>query len=82
VRVAVHNDGPPIPAEVLPRIFEPFERGEAGGSGLGLGLYIVREIARAHRGEVEVVSAGGAGTTFTLTLPVHPPSRPDSPPAT
>ena len=72
VRVAVHNDGPPIAPEVLPRIFEPFERGEADGSGLGLGLYIVREIARAHRGDVEVISAHGAGTTFTLTLPVHP----------
>jgi signal transduction histidine kinase len=80
--VAVHNDGPPIPAEVLPRIFEPFERGEAGGAGLGLGLYIVREIARAHRGEVEVASSTGAGTTFTLTLPVRPSSRADLRPAT
>jgi signal transduction histidine kinase len=76
ITVAVHNDGPPIPAEVLPRIFEPFERGEAEGAGLGLGLYIVREIARAHRGDVEVVSADGVGTTFTLTLPVRPTGSP------
>lgn len=72
IEVAVHNDGPAIPREVLPRIFEPFERGQQDGTGLGLGLYIVRQIAHAHRGEVAVASSSEAGTTFTLRLPVAP----------
>ncbi len=72
IEVAVHNDGPAIPVEVLPRIFEPFERGDQDGTGLGLGLYIVRQIAHAHHGEVAVASSNEAGTTFTLRLPVAP----------
>ena len=72
VEVVVHNDGPPIPREVIPKIFEPFERGQQDGTGLGLGLYIVRQIAHAHRGEVAVASSSEMGTTFTLRLPVAP----------
>jgi signal transduction histidine kinase len=69
VEVAVHNDGPPIPAGLLTVIFEPFERGADHGAGLGLGLYIVRAIARAHEGEVAVTSSAEQGTTFVLRLP-------------
>ena len=73
VRVEVHNDGAPIPAEILPGIFEPFRRAVVGNahptSGLGLGLFIVHEIARGHGGEVEVRSREGEGTTFTVRLP-------------
>jgi signal transduction histidine kinase len=67
--VRVHNDGPPIGRDLLPRIFEPFERGSQDGSGLGLGLYIVRQIARGHGGDVSVTSSVEAGTTFVLRLP-------------
>jgi signal transduction histidine kinase len=52
------------------RIFEPFERGQEGGAGLGLGLYVVNEIARAHGGSVSVSSSRELGTIFTLTLPI------------
>jgi signal transduction histidine kinase len=69
VEVSVSNHGPAIPADLLPIIFEPFERGEVGGAGLGLGLYIVREIARGHGGEVSVESTDEHGTTFVLRLP-------------
>jgi two-component system sensor histidine kinase/response regulator len=69
VHVAVQNDGPPIAADFLTTIFEPFERGTQEGKGLGLGLYIVREIARSHGGDVSVTSSPGDGTTFTLLLP-------------
>ena len=48
VVLSVHNDGEPIPAEVLPALFEPFRRGERSAGGLGLGLYIVREVIRRH----------------------------------
>jgi two-component system sensor histidine kinase/response regulator len=69
VVLEVHNEGPPIDIRVLPALFEPFRRGEEGGAeGLGLGLYIVREIARAHEGSVDATSSC-EGTTFTVTLP-------------
>jgi signal transduction histidine kinase len=71
VVVQVHNEGPPIPSDVLPHIFEPFRRGpsdRASGDGLGLGLYIVRTLVEAHRGTIEVVT-GSDGTTFQVSLP-------------
>ena len=68
VEIAVHNDGPPIPAEVLPLIFEPFNRGPDKGAGLGLGLYIAREIVRSHDGEIAARSSIEGGTTFTIRL--------------
>jgi sigma-B regulation protein RsbU (phosphoserine phosphatase) len=69
--ICVHNHGEPIPAQVLPHLFEPMIRGEksAGSRGVGLGLYIVRAIAQAHGGEASAVSLPGAGTTFTISLP-------------
>ncbi|HEX8441628.1 PAS domain-containing sensor histidine kinase [Archangium sp.] len=72
VCMEVHNGGPPIPAELLPRIFEPFRRATDEGhptSGLGLGLFIVHQIARAHGGRVEVRSTEAEGTTFRVWLP-------------
>jgi len=69
VEIAIHNAGPPIPPERLPVIFHPFERGAQAGAGLGLGLFIVREIAKAHAGDVSVTSTAEAGTTFVLRLP-------------
>ncbi len=70
--LCVHNEGPPIPASLREHMFEPFKRGDAHGNawgGVGLGLYIVREIVRAHRGEVVMRSEEQAGTTFEVTLP-------------
>ncbi|HYO72137.1 MAG TPA: HAMP domain-containing sensor histidine kinase, partial [Archangium sp.] len=72
VWVEVHNGGPPIPEDLLPRIFEPFRRATGEGhptSGLGLGLFIVQQIARAHAGRIEVRSTQAEGTTFTVRLP-------------
>ena len=75
VRVEVHNEGAPIPEQLLVGIFEPFRRAVEGDahptSGLGLGLFIVREIARSHGGTVEVRSSEAEGTTFTVRLPRH-----------
>lgn len=72
VIVSVHNGGPAIAQDVVPRLFEPFRRGNTGAEGLGLGLYIVREIARAHGGGVLVTSTAEEGTTFSVTLPRVP----------
>ncbi|QJW84917.1 HAMP domain-containing histidine kinase [Ramlibacter terrae] len=72
VELAVHNEGPPIPANPVARLFEPMVRGDpqsTGGRGVGLGLYIVREIARAHGGTVHVRSGVGEGTRFVVVLP-------------
>lgn len=69
----VHNEGAPIPLDVLPRIFEPFSRGAQTAStvkqSLGLGLFIVREIVRAHGGTVSAASDERDGTTFRVRLP-------------
>jgi signal transduction histidine kinase len=68
VLVKVHNSGPAIPGDQLPRIFEPFRK-EERSSGLGLGLYIVREIIRRHGGTIHVRSNLERGTTFTSYWP-------------
>ena len=70
LRVSVHNHGRAIPPELLPRLFEPMVRGaEPAGAGVGLGLYIVREIVRAHGGTVAVQSDASEGTTVVLDWP-------------
>jgi len=63
----VHNEGPQIPPELLPDLFEPFRRGDR--KRVGLGLYITREIVVAHRGSIEVRSPEQAGTTVTVRIP-------------
>ncbi len=70
-RLVVRDQGIGIGAEDQKRIFEPFQRAapESGYRGLGLGLYIVRQIVEAHRGSVRVESAPGAGATFVVELP-------------
>ncbi|WP_343213364.1 sensor histidine kinase [Archangium violaceum] len=69
----VHNEGAPISEELLPRLFQPMQRGETAGDNasrnVGLGLYIVDHIVRAHGGSVEVRSREGEGTTFRVRLP-------------
>lgn len=69
VELQVHNAGEPIPADRLPQMFQPFERGAGHTHGLGLGLYIVRAIATAHGGRVDAASSQNEGTTFRLSLP-------------
>lgn len=74
--ISVSNQGPAIPAEKLTGIFDPLVRGETtsqagagGGTSLGLGLYIAREIVRAHGGVLNVSSSAVDGTHFTAHLP-------------
>ena len=76
VRLELHNQNRagPIPPETLPTLFDPFRRGEASHTegareGLGLGLYIAREIVSAHHGFIDVMSSEQEGTVFTLRLP-------------
>jgi signal transduction histidine kinase len=71
VRVEVRDQGRGIAPEDLERIFQPYERGARNGEpkGLGLGLYISRQLAVSHGGELTVESRPGAGAVFRLMLP-------------
>ena len=66
--LTVRNEGPVIPAELLATLFDPFRRGDHKGS-IGLGLFIVNAIVRAHGGDVSVTSDHADGTCFTVRLP-------------
>jgi signal transduction histidine kinase len=70
VLVSVHDRGPGIEADDLPRIFDRYYRGQRHeGEGLGLGLFIVRKLVEAHGGRIWAESVPGTGSTFTFTLP-------------
>jgi phosphoserine phosphatase RsbU/P len=69
VDVSVHNRGAPIPPEAVATLFQPFRRAASTRGGLGLGLYIVDQIVRAHGGSIDVSSSAEHGTTFRVRLP-------------
>jgi len=69
VEITIADDGPGIPAEVIPRIFDPFFTTKDVGEGSGLGLSIVHGIVERHGGRIQVQSRVGEGTTFRITLP-------------
>jgi len=77
VWVTVHNGGPPIPEHLGGALFDAFRRGDresrsAKTAGLGLGLYISRELVIAHGGSIDFESSSARGTTFRVTLPKEP----------
>lgn len=71
VRVEIHNDGEPIPPEVLPKLMQPFFTTKSSGNGLGLA--ITKRIVEAHQGDITIASAQGEGTTVTIILPAITP---------
>lgn len=79
--VAIRDQGMGIPAQALPRLFERFYRadqGHGGGiRGLGIGLYVVKEIITLHGGTITVASTEGIGSTFTISMPLTHPSTTD-----
>jgi signal transduction histidine kinase len=70
----VTDQGIGIPAPALPQLFRRFYRAPNAeaqhSSGMGIGLYVVKEIVELHGGAVEVISQEGQGSTFTITLPL------------
>jgi two-component system phosphate regulon sensor histidine kinase PhoR len=73
VALSVADDGPGIGRADRRRVFGRFERGRTEAPGTGLGLYLVEQVARAHGGRVDLATAEGRGSTFTLVLPARPP---------
>ncbi len=69
VRIEFENDGPPIPEDVLPHIFEPFYTTKRGGTGLGLA--IAARIVESHAGGIEAGRSASGTTVFSVVLPVY-----------
>ena len=67
--LAVEDQGPGIPADQLPLIFDPFFTQRSGGTGLGLAL--VERVVRAHGGDIRVKSRPGEGTQFLMRFPLE-----------
>jgi len=74
VWVSFHDDGPGIPKENLPSIFDPFYTTKRPGRGTGLGLSICKSVVKEHNGTIEAANASDGGAVFTVTLPVAPGS--------
>ncbi len=78
--IEIQDDGPGIPPEALPHVFDPFftTRGKGHGQehGIGLGLFVVEEIVTEHGGCVAAETAAGAGARFTLWLPCRTQEEP------
>ncbi len=75
VVIVIADNGPGIPAQVLPRIWDPFFTTKDVGKGTGLGLSIVHELVERHGGTIAVDTELGKGTSFTVTLPRTSPER-------
>jgi signal transduction histidine kinase len=69
IEVRVSDNGPGLPAEMVPQIFEPFATSK--WNGIGLGLPMSRSIVREHGGELWLVSSTGLGAEFRFSLPVE-----------
>jgi two-component system NtrC family sensor kinase len=70
VAAIFQDDGPGIPPDILPNIFDPFYTTKRPGRGTGLGLSICKAIMREHNGNVEAASGPGGGAVFTVMLPL------------
>jgi len=72
----VTDNGPGVPAEILPHIFEPFFSGKENKMSVGLGLSVAYGIIQAHNGSIKVENNIGRGTTFTVSVPRVQPEQP------
>jgi signal transduction histidine kinase len=72
VKLSVSDNGPGIPAEVLPKIFQPYFTTKSAKQGTGLGLNIVQRLVKEAGGALHVHTKSGEGTIFTIYLPAAP----------
>lgn len=77
IRISITDDGPGIPEDVLPHIFEQFYTTKPVGKGTGLGLHICQEIVQDHGGQIRVESHARRGTTFAVEIPVVAVKEPE-----
>ncbi|KAF0216533.1 MAG: two-component system NtrC family sensor [Geobacteraceae bacterium] len=70
VEVLITDTGPGIPSETIAHIFDPFYTTKEPGEGTGLGLFVTRNLVELLGGRIEVESAAGKGTTFTIIFPL------------
>jgi signal transduction histidine kinase len=75
IAIEVTDNGHGIKAEDLPRIFDPFFTTKDVGKGTGLGLTIAYKIVAQHGGRIDVRTEPGVGSTFTVVLPLNPPTE-------
>jgi PAS domain S-box-containing protein len=73
VRIALRDNGPGIPGEAIPKIFDPFYTTKPVGQGTGLGLWVSFTIIKSFNGDFRVESSEGEGTTFNILLPIRSP---------
>jgi two-component system, sensor histidine kinase and response regulator len=71
VRARIQNEGS-IPEALRPHLFDPWATSRRSGGGIGLGLFIARQVAQAHRGDLELESTAASGTTFALSIARSP----------
>ena len=76
VLVEIRDTGPGLPAEVLPRIFEPFYTTKEVGKGTGLGLAIAYGVIQEHGGQISAANHPDGGAVFSVHLPVEPAEEP------
>lgn len=72
VHLEVTDDGPGIPADVIPRVFDPYFTTRDVGAGVGLGLHLSRTIVEGHSGTISALSDPGEGTTLVVDMPRYP----------
>lgn len=72
--LSVANNGPPIPPDVMPHIYDPYYTTKEGGNGTGLGLYMARLIVESHHGGTLAAESTGGWTTFFCSLPKGTPA--------
>jgi signal transduction histidine kinase len=72
LKMSVRDDGPGVPAEILPKIFQPYFTTKGANHGTGLGLNIVQRLVKEAKGALHVRTESGQGTTFTVYLPALP----------
>jgi len=75
----IHDTGPGIPFDVLPRIFDPFFTTKEVNRGTGLGLTISYGIVQEHGGSIHAENVAGGGATFTIELPAAAKAKPRAP---